>query len=314
MMFYIIPPQSLKPVEQELPFHLFLRNKHSGIKNLACAKYDILGQERLDDIIERVEKGEELLIADEDLEDFAKLFGGEDRILEENKEQIELRRLQRERVDLLKSDYPEEALLFENLVKEAREKESFASLVKAAKTYIEAYSLEESAYFSTLISFCSFALSRSGVMPAGAAFCYFLAKKHSIEDPLDLLEITAAFCLRELGYSYLKLGKDRERDPDYRKYPMFSQHLLTLSKAPFSKNVSRYVLEHRETYLKTGFPRGKGEEHTHFHSYIVGAGHHFFDIYYREFEGKDIDKALAKVANSGLIHPQIAATLYGLKR
>lgn len=314
MMYYRVPPHLISAQKEPLEFHLFYRNLHSGQKNLACAKDDTLDETKVQDMTNRTEKGEELLIVDESLEMFAQMFGGEEEILEANKEQIELKRLQEERAERYRLDYPEEAGLFEGLLKEARTKDSMASLVKAAKAQIENFSLEVSPYFSTMITFCSYTLSRSGELPAGAAFCYFLAKKSGVKDPLDLLEITAAFALRELGYSYLKLGQERREDPDYEKYPMFSQHLLNLAQAPFSTNVSRYILEHRETYLQTGFPRGKGENHTHFHSYIVGATHVFSEIYYQEFKGRELDRALLKASQTEGMYPPLSSTLYGLKR
>lgn len=314
MMFYKVPFELIHTTEEALPFHLFIRNNHTGKKNLACAKNDTLTTERLEDIQERAQKGEEPLILDESLDEFDSVFGNKDKILEANREQIQLKELEERRVKFYAENYPEPDKILTQTLKEARENNTFLPMVEAARAQIESFSLKRSQYFSTLVSFCSFLLSREGELPSGIAFSFFLAQKLKIENQEDLLEIAVAYSLRELGYAYLKLGKDRLNDPDYEKYPMFTQHILSLAKTPFSKNISRYILEHREKHNQTGFPRGKGEQHTHYHSYIVGACHELFQIYYKAQKGKEFNNALAKAGKSSEIHPQIAATIYGFHR
>lgn len=317
MIFLRVHIHLLKEMDTPLPFNLIFRNNHTGVKNLACAKGDILNSERMADIALRVEKGEELIIPDTALETFEELFEDPESpgiVKELNKKQLALRELEKERAQRFEKEYPEKAGLFEKLLHEARLKDSFSSLVEAARAEIESYPLSQSQHFSTMIAYSSFCLSRNGELPAGCAFIFFLGKKLGIKEPMELMNLMAAYSLREIGCAYLKLGKQKHRDPDYEKYPLFSQHILTLSKANFPKDVSRFIMEHRENHNETGFPRGKNEEQTHFHSYIVGAVHLLFHIYYKDLKGRFIDQAITQAANSGVIHPQISTTLYSLKR
>ncbi|MCO4753902.1 MAG: hypothetical protein KC478_05445 [Bacteriovoracaceae bacterium] len=314
MIYLRILPEHLKAQDTPMTFNLIFRNKNDGKKYLACSKGDILDEQRLSQISARDDKGENLVLRISDLEAFVETFGHEQEVQNLNHEQIKLKKLSDERLSLLEMYRSNEPFNFLKYIQDVDTLEDFKTMVESAKIEIDAFSLSKSEEHSTLINFVSFALSRLGELSAGVAFCYFLTNRLNIKEESTILELLTAYALRELGYGYLYPGQNRNEDPDYDKYPMFTHHVLNLSKGLSNKSISRIILEHRENINGSGFPRGKSEQQTHFNSYIIGACHELFDIFVNQQKGKDFSKALGLCSNNTNLHPELTSTFKSLRR
>lgn len=314
MIYLRIPPSLITPQVEPLNFNLIFKNKNDGRKFLACSKGDILNEERVQDILQRDAKGQVLVLRVDDLESFLAVFGNEDEINAENEEQLRLLKLQKERESLLRMYMSNEPYNFLKSTREIVVLEDFRTMVESAKIEVEAMSLKESKEVSNLIHFVSFALSRLSELSAGVAFTYFLCRRIGISQETELLELMCAYAFRELGLGYLYPGSKRKEDPDFFKYPMFTQHLLSVGKVSITKSVSRYILEHRENYDGSGFPRAKGEDQTSFNSYILGAVHELFRVFIVELRGREFNKALNIASNKAFIHTELTSTFKSLKK
>ncbi|MBC77766.1 MAG: hypothetical protein CME64_17305 [Halobacteriovoraceae bacterium] len=312
MIYLRVPPTLISQQDDPLEFNLIFKNKNDGKKFLACAKGDILSEDRLKDIVERDDKGQLLVLRMADLESFISTFGNEEKLKEENEEQLRLQKLFEDRKSLLAMYQANEPYNFLKSVREIEALPDFKTMVESVKIEVEAMSLKHSKEFSNLIQYVSFSLSRLSELSAAVAFIFFLCKRINISADQDILEIMCAYAFRELGYGYLHPGSKRNEDPDFQKYPMFTQHLLSLGKISITKNVSRYILEHREKHDSTGFPRGKGEDQTAFNSYIVGGVHELFRVYMMELKGKSFSKALSVSSKKQGIHPELTSVFYSL--
>lgn len=314
MFFYKVPINILEKTDTPINFCLLFKNQHNGRKELACSKGDCLDEERMNEIQERVEKGESVLLADIELQDFLNTFNNREALNEFNARQLHLRDLDRDKKQHYKKAFEDTELDFNFMVQQIRQEDDFSTLIEASKAQVESFSRQVSPYFSFLISFCANLFSAPGELPASSAFCFMLAQKLKADNEIDLMELTVAFSLREIGLAYLAQSDDRESDPDYRMYPMFSQHLVSLSSAPFSKNVSRYIIEHRELIDGSGFPRNKTHEQTHFYSHIVGACHGLFKQYFEIQKGKDFNKALRLSGGKNSLPNEITSAIISLAR
>ena len=68
MIYLRIPPSLITPQVDPLNFNLIFKNKNDGRKFLACSKGDILNEERVQDILQRDAKGQELVLRVDDLQ------------------------------------------------------------------------------------------------------------------------------------------------------------------------------------------------------------------------------------------------------